>query len=223
MEELLKYLEGKDLKDVDRKKLRALINGLMNATSFNAFKAGIRSIERQFGIGIPEEDFKEEFEKQRKQRNKVANYGKMATRQTNLFIKQAKAQGIEAATEKVERRVDLAMKNETNHFKDGAKIAGAAIAVRAIIKRETKKAKDKGERTAEIPYAVKTWIHGMYGEPKSPRYDHVEADGQTVPLNGKFYVSGEYVDRPRTFGDPSEDIWCHCGIEVKKLKRTVNL
>lgn len=56
----------------------------------------------------------------------------------------------------------------------------------------------------------KRWMHNYAKEPRST---HVQMDGQVVGINAAFvHPEGYQTVAPGSFGVPSEDINCHCGI-----------
>ena len=61
----------------------------------------------------------------------------------------------------------------------------------------------------------KTWIHNKARE---PRESHLLADGQVADKNGYFHIDGLLTEAPQHFGDPSEDINCHCTMKIEVLE-----
>ncbi len=71
--------------------------------------------------------------------------------------------------------------------------------------------RDKAMREAGITH--KRWLHSMSPLIKEPRPTHLEADGQTVPIDEPFDVGGVLFMRPTddSLGAGPEDIIsCHC-------------
>ncbi len=71
--------------------------------------------------------------------------------------------------------------------------------------------RDKAMREAGITH--KRWLHSMSPLIKEPRPTHLEADGQTVPIDEPFDVGGVQFMRPAddSLGAGPEDIInCHC-------------
>lgn len=87
---------------------------------------------------------------------------------------------------------------------------------RVIARTETHQASQAGTLAAaqelDIPMR-KEWISA--NQPGRTRPDHLDADGQVVPLDAKFLVGGEYLSQP---GDPSGSaanvINCRCCIAM---------
>ncbi len=72
-------------------------------------------------------------------------------------------------------------------------------------------ARDKAMREAGVTH--KKWLHSMSPLIKEPRPTHLEADGQTVPIDDPFDVGGVQFMRPAddSLGAGPEDIInCHC-------------
>ncbi len=72
-------------------------------------------------------------------------------------------------------------------------------------------ARDKAMREAGVTH--KKWLHSMSPLIKEPRPTHLEADGQTVPIDEPFDVGGVQFMRPAddSLGAGPEDIInCHC-------------
>lgn len=67
---------------------------------------------------------------------------------------------------------------------------------------------------------VKVWRHNAVG---TPRPDHVEADGQIADKDGLFTVGGEQLEAPGLGTDPSNNINCHCSVELEVLDEPANL
>ncbi len=71
--------------------------------------------------------------------------------------------------------------------------------------------RDKAMREAGVTH--KKWLHSMSPLIKEPRPTHLEADGQTVPIDDPFDVGGVQFMRPTddSLGAGPEDIInCHC-------------
>ncbi len=71
--------------------------------------------------------------------------------------------------------------------------------------------RDKAMREAGVTH--KRWLHSMSPLIKEPRPTHLEADGQTVPIDDPFDVGGVQFMRPAddSLGAGPEDIInCHC-------------
>lgn len=63
----------------------------------------------------------------------------------------------------------------------------------------------------------KTWIHNPIA--KEPRDSHIQADGQTVIGNDTmFNVGGIETIAPQHFGIASEDINCHCTMQIEIIE-----
>lgn len=58
----------------------------------------------------------------------------------------------------------------------------------------------------------KIWVHNSIG---IARDEHIAADGQVADKDGYFYVAGQKVQGPQHFGDPSQDINCHCTVRLE--------
>ncbi len=72
-------------------------------------------------------------------------------------------------------------------------------------------ARDKAMREAGVTH--KRWLHSMSPLIKEPRPTHLDADGQTVPIDDPFDVGGVQFMRPAddSLGAGPEDIInCHC-------------
>ena len=58
----------------------------------------------------------------------------------------------------------------------------------------------------------KTWIHNRARE---PRGSHLHAEGQVADKKGYFHIAGLLTEAPQHFGDPSQDINCHCTMRIE--------
>lgn len=58
----------------------------------------------------------------------------------------------------------------------------------------------------------KTWIHNRARE---PRESHLFADGQVADKNGYFHIDGLLTQAPQHFGVASQDINCHCTMQIE--------
>jgi len=137
------------------------------------------------------------FNKELKNRRKRINYGRMVRKQANIYNNQLKKIGLNNATKKLRNRVNNILQSEGNTFRDRGKITAGKV-----VNRTTRK------------IVTKEWVWAMYGTPDEPRDSHFAANGQRVPINENFVVGGQSVSAPRQFGDPAEDVNCHCGIKL---------
>jgi len=58
----------------------------------------------------------------------------------------------------------------------------------------------------------KTWVHNRTRE---PRESHLYADGQVADNKGYFHVDGLLTEAPQHFGVASQDINCHCTMQIE--------
>lgn len=66
----------------------------------------------------------------------------------------------------------------------------------------------------------KVWRHNAAA--KTPRPDHISADGQRADKNGLFHVGGEALTAPGLGGDPANNIYCHCTAEFEITEKDTN-
>jgi len=161
------------------------------------FVNGTADVINKVDLKISKGIFNKNITKVVSERSKVAQYNRMAKRQINIYANQIKTDGIEVANKKLKVRTSQILNSEKGYYKDQGKLNGA---------REVNINTNK--------FAMKKWVHGMYGTPKTPRDLHVSANGQYADIDGMFYVAGERVSAPREFSDISQNINCHCGIEI---------
>lgn len=64
----------------------------------------------------------------------------------------------------------------------------------------------------EVPIK-KIWVYNKGA--KEPREHHQMANGQVADKNGYFTVGGKKTTSPQHFGDPAEDIYCHCSMQLE--------
>lgn len=87
-----------------------------------------------------------------------------------------------------------------------AKAKSIAITERNYYKSEAQLQAIKGTNIKKI------WVHNDIG---IARESHLEANGQIADKNGYFSVGGLQTQGPQHFGDPSQDINCHCTIRLE--------
>jgi hypothetical protein len=216
--ELLDQLEsdiGKEVNDdnVNRDKVKTLVKTIIIVEGVKRYVFSYKAITKKANISvvekitkstvkhsIKEETLLREANKTLIKRSKLVKYNKLAKRQSFLFQKQLKKEGLAIANRKLKIRMGNIFKSELGHLADAGKMGGAKVVNKLTNKVVTKR-----------------WVHNMYGTARDGRPSHISANGQTVLIDDMFFVSGMKVNAPREFGIASEDINCHCGIDIVLL------
>jgi hypothetical protein len=91
--------------------------------------------------------------------------------------------------------------------------------VERILRTEVNRAVNYGQQVASDSYEYKTNKRWLSVHDERTRHPHLDADGQTVAVNGMFNVGGEELEFP---GDPSakpeNTINCRCVEEIVPLR-----
>jgi len=162
------------------------------------FVRGTANVVNRVNLNVAKNNLGKSLKSVVSERSKMASYNRMAKRQINIYANQIKKEGLTTANAKLKNRAKQILNSERGYYQDQGKVYGA---------REVNQNSNKT--------AMKKWVHGMYGEPNQPRDTHVAANGQLALIDGTFFVNGENVQGPREFKDISQNINCHCGIEIE--------
>lgn len=101
-------------------------------------------------------------------------------------------------------QISKELQKEFGYNKNKAK--SIAITERNYYKSEAQLQAIKGTNIKKI------WVHNDIG---IARESHLEANGQVADKNGYFSVGGLQTTGPQHFGDPEQDINCHCTIRLE--------
>jgi len=198
VEELVEINEEEPRKSKsDKKAIALLLFLLIRENNEDVFSKSSIAVLNKGKLSIPKKEIVENFIKDLKKRNKIVNYRRMVKKHATIYNNQLKKEGLKQANKKFKKRANNILLNETSFFRDKGKLYGA------------KEVDQKTDKTV-----FKQWVWGMYGIPEQERETHLDASGQIVSIDSDFFVSGVFVSAPREFGDPAEDINCHCGVRI---------
>lgn len=88
-----------------------------------------------------------------------------------------------------------------------------------ILRTEINRAINYGNQLAANTYEFKTQKRWIAVHDNRTRHPHMEADGQTVDIDGSFSVAGEVMDFPGDpNGSPENTINCRCHTEIVPMR-----